>query len=157
MRIYTDVSFPISRTRYELPACTDGPFRGRSHCSPGSSSAPPAAAAGCCCWQQRLLKGDEINSVVVAEIVPLRSYHPGKHSWKRFKQTRAHKAEQNIRAKAAAIRKTRQCLVSPWTQSLQRCPLLLSPTEEGWPDCRPDQQRAWAREKAWLQAVTDSS
>lgn len=72
---------------------------------PGSFSSQQGGTAGCC-WQQRLLKDDGLNSIVVAEVVPLRSYHPGKHTWKRFKQIWTQKAEQNITFKTTPIKKS---------------------------------------------------
>lgn len=63
-----DVTFPWLAVSC-LPACRDGPFQGRSRCSP--RAAPDSTA----------LSG--LNSVlVVGETVPLTSYHPGKHSWR---------------------------------------------------------------------------
>jgi len=61
--------------------------------------------------QQRLFRDDGLNSVVVAEVVLLRSYRSGKHTWKIFKQTWTQKAEQNIRFKTTPIRKSQSCLV----------------------------------------------
>lgn len=71
---------------------------------PGSSSTQPGGANGCS-WQQRLLSNDGLNSIVVAEVGLLRSYHSGKHTWKRFKQIWTQKAEQNIRYETTPIRK----------------------------------------------------
>ena len=72
---------------------------------PGSSSTRRGGTAGCC-WQQRLLKDDGLNSIVVAEVVLLRSYRSGKHTWKRFKQIQTQKAEQNTRSETTPIRKS---------------------------------------------------
>lgn len=66
----------------------------------------PAGGTTGCCQQQRLLKDDGLNSIVVAEVVLLRCYHSGKHTWKRFKQIQAQKAEQDIGSKTIPIRKS---------------------------------------------------
>lgn len=103
-------------------ACTDGMVHSRADPAALLGASPPGREEPRLSWQQSLLQDDGLNSVAVAEIVPLRSYHPGKHSRKRFKQTRTHKQSRTLELKVQALEQPCNALSFPGLRACRMNP-----------------------------------